>query len=78
VFALTPWKEVLTPIEEDVACSPEPVCAFIVKQNLSLFPFGNGTLHCSSHIIVTTLTNLSQVPCHWKLYLHMMQGNRFH
>jgi hypothetical protein len=38
LVCFNPWKEVLTPIEEDVAWSPETVCAFFVKQNLSL-PF---------------------------------------
>jgi hypothetical protein len=35
MVALYPWKEILTPIEEDVGWSPQPVCKFLVKQNLS-------------------------------------------
>jgi hypothetical protein len=34
MVALTPWKELLTPIEKHVGWSPEPVCPFLVKQNL--------------------------------------------
>jgi len=35
LVTLNPWKELLISIEEDVDWWPEPICAFLVKQNLS-------------------------------------------
>jgi len=37
---------------------------------ISLVPVGNGTLHCSSRIVVTTLTMLPQVLSLEKLFTH--------
>jgi hypothetical protein len=50
MVALYRWNELLTPIEEDVGWSPEPVARFWLSR-IFLVPVGNGTLYCSNHII---------------------------
>ena len=78
----TPWllklpgKNVTHPLRSMLAGCHSQYVRFWWSR-IYLIPVGNVTLHPSSHIIVTAPTTLSQVPCHWKHYLHMMQGNRF-
>jgi hypothetical protein len=63
IVDITPWKELLTPIEEDDGWSPKLICAFLLTQNLSQScwewnpaPFKSHCSYCTDYATSGTLS----------------------